>query len=1135
MWCFFELVNGSTANSEQTKSYRRIILCQVKNEKKFRDLDLDTVKGKYVRLGLDIGTNSIGWWLYETEGSGKDVRIVGVIDGGVRIFSDGRDPKSGASRAVNRRVARSMRRRRDRYLRRRTTLMRILSKSGLMPADPDEAKELAKLDPYELRAKGLDDQLQLTHLGRALFHLNQRRGFKSNRKTDRGDNESGKIKNATQRLDWEMRENNARTYGEFLHMRRTRATDPRHIPTVRTRLSVAVRGSPDAKAEPGYDFYPDRRHLEDEFHELWAAQARYHPEVLTDELRDLVFEKIFFQRPLREPAVGLCLFTQERRLPKAHPLTQRRVLYETVNQLRITGDGHRTRPLTMEERDGIIHALDNRRVTKSLSSMSMTFAALSRVIRLSDGERFTLETGVRDSIACDQIRACMKHPDRFGALWSSLDWQKQNEIIERVRDVQSDTEFEELVSWLIDTHGLTDDQAKVSANAPLPEGYGRLGLTATKAILKRLKAEVVTYSKAVEACGWHHSNARTGECLYSPTVRPAGLRDHEWPLPYYGKVLDRHVIPGTYDETDDEVTRYGRITNPTVHIGLNQLRRLVNMIVNRYKGVPDQIVVELARELKQSDAQKRETTKRIRETTEAAKKHSEKLKELGQPDNGRNRMLLRLWEDLGPAIGPRRCPYTGNAISVTMIFDGSCDVDHILPYSRTLDDSFANRTLCLKEANREKRDKTPWEAWGGTTQWDTIVANLRDMRDNKRWRFAEDAMERFERDRGFLDRALVDTQYLARISRAYLDTLYTEGGHVWVVPGKLTEMLRRHWGLNKLLNDKDRGSVKAKNRTDHRHHAVDAAVIAATDRSLLNRISQAAGQGEVGGMSAEEVTHSILPPWDGFRTDIKSQVNRIVVSHRTDHGRIDAKARREGLDSTTGCLHNDTAYGVADDHSVVSRTPLLSLKPRDIAITPKGKNIRDPQLQKALALATMGKEGAMFDDALRAFAGRPGPYQGIRRVRLIESLQKSARVEVGERTDGRPLKAYKGDSNHCYELWRLPSGKIKQQVVTTFEAHNSVEKRPHPAAKRILRVFKRDMVALEREGRTLICYVQKLDLAHGLYLASHLESNADARNRDSKDPFGLLQMGVRTIVQSRLRRVIVDEMGRIRDPGQPRH
>ncbi|QEW21206.1 CRISPR-associated endonuclease Cas9/Csn1 [Marinibacterium anthonyi] len=1073
-----------------------------------------------MRLGLDIGTNSIGWWLCETDRADARVRINGVLAGGVRIFSDGRDPKSRASLAVDRRAARAMRRRRDRYLRRRATLMKVLANAGLMPSTPEEAKALELLDPYELRATGLDQILPLTHLGRALFHINQRRGFKSNRKTDWGDNESGKIKDATARLDLAILANGARTYGEFLHKRRQRAVDPRHVPTVRTRLSIANRDGPDGKEEAGYDFYPDRKHLEEEFRKLWAAQANFHPE-LTEDLHDLIFEKIFYQRPLKEPKVGLCLFTSEERLPKAHPLTQARVLYETVNQLRVIADGRETRRLTLEERDQIIYVLDNKKPTVSLKSMAMKLPALARTLKLRDGERFTLETGVRDAIACDPVRSSLSHPDRFGPRWSTLDATAQWEVVSRVRKVQSEAEHAALVDWLMQAYSIDRNHAEATANAPLPEGFGRLGQTATTSILERLKADVVTYAEAVAACGWHHSDQRTGECLDR--------------LPYYGEVLDRHVIPGTYDANDDEVTRYGRITNPTVHIGLNQLRRLVNRIIETY-GKPDQIVLELARELKQSEQQKRDAIKRIRDTTEAAKKRSEKLEELGIEDNGRNRMLLRLWEDLNPEDAMRRfCPYTGERISATMIFDGSCDVDHILPYSRTLDDSFANRTLCLKEANREKRNQTPWKAWGDAPKWDTIEAKLKNLPENKRWRFAPDAMERFEGEKDFLDRALVDTQYLARISRTYMDTLFSEGGHVWVVPGRLTEMLRRHWGLNSLLSDKDRGAVKAKNRTDHRHHAIDAAVVAATDRSLLNRISRAAGQGEAAGQSAELIARDTPPPWEGFRDDLRVQLDKIIVSHRADHGRIDREGRKQGRDSTAGQLHNDTAYGVVDAMTVVSRTPLLSLKPSDIAVTPKGKNIRDPQLQKALEIATRGKEGKAFEAALRQFAEKAGAYQGLRRVRLIETLQESARVEIGTRSEGGPLKAYKGDSNHCYELWRLPDGKVKPQVVTTYEAHAGIEKRPHPAAKRLLRTFKRDMVALERNGETVICYVQKFNQAGILFLASHLESNADARDRDPNDSFTLFRMSPGPMHKAGIRRVSVDEIGRLRDGGAETH
>ena len=1066
-----------------------------------------------MRLGLDIGTNSIGWWLYETDGAGATARIVSVIDGGTRIFSDGRDPKSGASLAVDRRTARAMRRRRDRYLRRRATLMKVLANAGLMPADPIEAKALELLDPYELRTTGLDEALPMTHLGRALFHLNQRRGFKSNRKTDRGDNESGKIKDATARLDQAIMASGARTYGEFLHMRRQRASDPRHVPTVRTRLSVANRNGPDGKEEAGYDFYPDRRHLEEEFHKLWAAQAEFHSD-LTDELRDLVFEKIFYQRPLKEAKVGLCLFTAEKRLPKAHPLTQRRTLYETVNQLRVTADGREARPLTLEERDRIVHALDNKRPTASLKSMATKLPALAKVLKLREGERFTLETGVRDAIACDPVRASLSHPDRFGPRWSTLDSDAQWGVISRIRKVQSEAEHAALVDWLIQAHALERDHAEATANAPLPEGHGRLGLTATTRILEQLEAGVVTYADAVAACGWHHSDQRTGE----PLDR----------LPYYGEVLDRHVIPGTYDENDDEITRYGRITNPTVHIGLNQVRRLLNRIIETY-GKPDQIVVELARELKQSEQQKKDAMRNIREATDAAKKRSEKLQGLGIEDNGRNRMLLRLWEDLNPDDAMRRfCPYTGQRISAAMIFDGSCDVDHILPYSRTLDDSFANRTLCLREANREKRNQTPWEAWGDTSKWDAIEANLKNLPDNKRWRFAPDAMERFEGENDFLDRALVDTQYLARISRMYLDTLFTEGGHVWVVPGRLTEMLRRHWGLNSLLSDAESGAVKVKNRTDHRHHAIDAAVVAATDRALLNRISRAAGQGEKAGQSAEVIARDTSPPWEGFRDDLRVQLDRIIVSHRADHGRIDREGRKQGHDSTSGQLHQETAYSIVDDMRVASRTDLLSIKPPQL-LDEAGRSgqIRDPQLRKALQVATAGKTGKDYENALRDFSTKLGPYQGIRRVRIIKPLQEQARVAV---PSDDPIKAYQGGSNHCFEIWRLPDGKVEAQVITTYEAHTlDRQKRPHPAAKRLLRVHKGDMVALERNGRTVVGHIQKMDIANGLFIVPHNEANADTRNNDKTDPFKWIQIAPRPAIEAGIRRVAVDEIGRLRD------
>ncbi|MEM9230959.1 MAG: type II CRISPR RNA-guided endonuclease Cas9 [Pseudomonadota bacterium] len=1106
------------------------------------------------RLGLDIGTNSIGWYLYRLDGE----KIIEAMDGGVRVFSTsdkgaGRDPKSGASLAVDRRAARAQRRGRDRFLRRKAALMKRMAEVGLMPSDPAEAKELEQRDPYQLRAEGLDTALPLNHFGRALFHINQRRGFKSNRKADRGDNESGKIKDATARLDQAMMAKGARTYGEFLHMRRAAAPDSKQVPTVRTRLSVARRDNAE-KAEAGYDFYPDRRHLSEEFEKLWAAQARHHPDVLTDDLRDEIGLIIFHQRPLKTPEVGLCLFTDEKRIPSAHPLNQRRILFETVNALRVAARGEPSRRLTRDERDQIIHALDNKSHTKSLVGMTMKLKALGKVIKLRPEQSFTLETANHDAIKCDLVRASLSHPDRFGTRWSTLSDDTQWKVVRRIRAVQSDPEFADLVGWLIKEQGLDRKHAEATANAPLPEGYGRLGLTATTRILEALKADVVPYSEAVASCGWHHSDGRTGEILDpkrwldDPKDK---LEDWEWPLPYYGEVLTRHVIPGSYDRSlhhprTQAPEYFGRITNPTVHIGLNQLRRLVNKITTVY-GKPDQIVVEVSRDLKLSEDQKREVKREIKKNTDAAKARGKKLvEELNQRDTGANRLVLRLWEDLNPEDCMRRkCPYSGKVISPGMLFDGSCDVDHILPFSRTLDDSFANKTVCLKEANRQKLNLTPWEAAEkGLLDWDKMEPNLKNLPKNKAWRFAPDAMERFEGENDFRARALKDTQYLSRMARTYLDALYDGGdgkSHVWVVPGRLTEMLRRHWGLNSLtaLTDSDRQTAKVKNRTDHRHHAIDAAVVAATDRGLIQKISKIAKIDELAG--AEEVARSVPPPWEGFRNDIGRQMARIVVSHRADHGRIDPASRRKGRDSTAGQLHNDTAYGVVDGDTVVSRKPLLALKPGDIAVTTRGANIRDADLQRHLERVTRGLDGKAFEKALSDFAaaaklpdGSPNPYQGLRRVRLEESLQSSARIEIPDQT-GKTFKAYKGDSNHCYEIWQLPDGKIKAQVVTTFEAHQpGFEKKPHPAARRLMRAFKRDMVKLERDGETVTGYVQKLDPANGLFIAPHTEANADGRHRDKTDDFKFIQMSAGSLVKANARRVYVDEMGRLRDPGPPK-
>jgi CRISPR-associated endonuclease Csn1 len=149
------------------------------------------------RLALDLGSTSLGWAMIRLNTTNEPIA---VIKAGVRIFSDGRNPKDGSSLAVTRREARAMRRRRDRLLKRKSRMMQTLTEHGFFPADPLKRKELETLNPYALRAKGLDGALTPAEFARALFHINQRRGFKSNRKTDKKDNDSGALKTERHRL-----------------------------------------------------------------------------------------------------------------------------------------------------------------------------------------------------------------------------------------------------------------------------------------------------------------------------------------------------------------------------------------------------------------------------------------------------------------------------------------------------------------------------------------------------------------------------------------------------------------------------------------------------------------------------------------------------------------------------------------------------------------------------------------------------------------------------------------------------------------------------------------------------------------------------------------------------------------------
>lgn len=1058
------------------------------------------------RLSLDLGTNSLGWCVLDLD---RDGRPKGIRRLGVRIFTDGRNPQDKNSLAVARRIARQMRRRRDRALVRRTRLMAALIRFGLMPADRAARKALERLDPLDLRARGLTERLEPHEIGRALFHLNQRRGFKAMRGTG-DEEEAGKIRTAIGRLEVRMEEAGAPTLGAFFQWLRA---DGR---SVRARLTG--RG---AKAE--YPFYPARPMLEEEFDALWAAQARHHPDLLTEEARATLRRRIFHQRPLKPPPVGKCsLFPDDPRAPRALPSAQRFRLCSELANLRIIAPDRSERPLTIGERDLILRAAKAKPTKKAI-----TFKDIRKVLKLGSDVEFSHESTRRPELATDETAALLSDKKRFGPRWARLTLAEQDELVERLL---SETDEGKLIDWLAARWDLEPEAAARVADAPLPDFHLRIGRRALAALLPVLETQArdgrpIRYDEAVPVAipGSHHSDRRPGESLDT--------------LPYYGAVLERHVAFGTGDPKHPEEKRLGRLANPTVHIGLNQVRLVVNELIERY-GRPHDIVVELARPLKQTQEARRRAEKEQAENQRKNEERKALLRSVNVPVNGRNLMKLRLWEEQGSGVN-RRCPYTGETIGLELLLSEKVDIDHILPFSRSLDDGAANKVVCLTAANREKRNLTPYEAFSGDeARWSRILGCVEDLPPNKRWRFAADAMNRWDGEGGFLARQITDTQYLARLAREYLRHV-CHPDRVRVSPGRLTAMLRRRWGVDSILRDHNREGgdlpvdlTYAKNRDDHRHHALDAAVIGCIDPGMVKAVATAASRAEETGL--DRLMDDLDDPWKGFRDELAARARGVIVSHKPEHG-------------TGGRLHEDTAYGPttekerAEGFNLVYRKPLDGLTEKEIA------RIRDLDLRRAMQeRVAFHKAGPDRLDAKQAVAkaaedlAATAPWAGIRRARL---LTKEAEPIWLAGPDGAPYKGLIAGDVHHIDIVALTDGRWTGRAATLFEAHRTAlpDGRAAPCApaegeRFVMRLHKGDLVKLEHDGRLRIMRVARLEPANNrVRMAEHVEAGElDKRHADPDDPFRWLIVAFDVLRRRKARRVTVDPLGRVRDPGFPK-
>ncbi len=1077
------------------------------------------------RLGLDLGTNSIGWAMLGLNENNEPYKI---LDAGVRIFSDGRNPKDGTPLAVARREARGMRRRRDRFLARKSKLMNCLINFGLMPKDEIERKKLELLNPYELRCKALDEALNPFELGRAMFHLNQRRGFKSNRKEQVADDKKlSETKQNQEYLAKKIIETNSRTLGEFFYKERI-------------LKELTARAKPD---ESG--LYPTRDMYEKEFDEIKKVQ--FQNQKLSEENWQQIREIIFYQRPLAPQEKGVCQFINKfnplpnwateifenykkiseknknsKGLPRSYlalPSYQKFRVLSEINNLKIIKNNREEILLDVPQKRKLVDYLHQKK--------SAAFSSLRKQIGFGADEfKFNFEGGKRDKLQGNETEIFLKEKEHFGDSWQNFSLEQQDEIVEFLLEAENE---ETIYQKAVQNWGCSEEQAlrikKITPNEKsFKSGVGNL----SKELLQKLVAEIeeknCRYDEAIKNLEFHHSKKEFGE-----------IQDY---LDYYGKAIPASTVP--VKSGSKEETNYGKIANPTVHAALNQVRKVVNAIIKE-NGHPSQIHIELARNLKISKDEKRQIESQQKKNEDENKKLAERLEEFSQKNTYDNRLKLKLFDELKDGNNNFACcPYSGRPINITKLFSHEVEIEHILPFSKTYDDSIANKTIAYRSENQKKGNRSPFEAFG-----DTTFERIQNLPKNKIWRFYENAMEKFKDENDFQSRQLNDTRYLSKIAKQYLAQI-CDPNNIRVANGKLTALLRHSWGLNSILEkiDPKTGEVlKGKNRDDHRHHAVDALVIAMTETRLLQQISRDNARGH----DLNRLVINLPSHWNRFREDAVEAIEKIIVSHKADHGK-------------NSQLHEETYYGIIEPsisleredgkdegYNFVYSKPLANLSENEI------ERIRDEKIYQDLKKKLAGISGKKeIENILSNYhlKTKNGEVK-VKNIRLIKKENRFATIsnkqmalqkkKIGGVEEKIHNKAVVG-SNHHITIWELPKLEFLQLIhmkgkkfeaafeklselerikfekfrttqkklknwiskdcdyavscASSFEAAKGDENqfKPHPAAKLLTKIHNGDLMKFNFEDSQIIAKTIKLVPSNdGIALLKHNETGKDVK------------------------------------------
>ena len=1061
-------------------------------------------------LGLDLGTTSVGWALVRHRPGRIDLetgeelkrgegKIIGM---GVRIFPETLDSKSLEPLNKKRRQARLMRRQTRRRQQRRKRLTDILVDAELLP--PYGSKEwacLMKSDPYALRAQALETPLKPFELGRALYHLEKRRGFRershgeeeekdtSTQKQDTDGEDIGAVRKDIETLEKKMGD---RSLGQHLAHLTSRRTSWPVKPGDKSPDPIRLRGR-----------WLGRKMVEAEFDSIVGKQKDYHPAVLTNELVDELRDLIFFQRPTfwRESTLGKCDLEPGAALSlKGDWETQQSIVLQTINALRLWGGNQR--PLAKDEREAVLSV--------AMRQRKVTFGGVRRALKpiwkdqgIDLRTKFTHERDGRKDIPGNATEAMLR--EIFGGAWDGLPMRDRirREIAERLwqADYRSvgkspNRRFEiggtatqnknrnELSNQFVSDYALTKEQADELANLRLPSGWARHSRKAFERLRPHLE-DGLTYMEA-RGRAYPDAGLRTGKGL---PLLPSG--------PKY--------LPDT--------------RNPAVVRSLNELRKVVNNIIRTY-GKPDRIRIELARDLKIPRNKRRKISNEIKKNEESRKKAREELESKGVNPSRENVQKLLLWKE-----SDEYCPYTGRKIGFDNLFGTTkVDIEHIVPRSRSHDNRMANKTICWSEFNKEKGNRTPYEYLGGNDEkWSEFVNrvnSLKNMPKAKKKRLTvEQTGPLRSRDGTALDgaeRALRDSSFIARAARDFLLRLYPKvvgrADPVEPVSSRVTVELRRRWGLINLVGKKAKGDVKS--RDDHRHHAVDALTVALADVRFTQTLSRWFALDRQGRRPVYPI------PWLDLRADAQASLDRIVVSHRVRR-KISGPLHEETILRDTGEERQGTARKL---RRYVTR---IEVKELTLNMLESGQGtIRDERIRKILKqhLDQVGgdKKKAFNDPDNPPVLSTPSGPRPIRRVRIVKEQDPDLMVPLDRRTQSY---AKAGDTHHM-AIYRKPDGKATFDTVSRFEAmrrHRAkepiVRRNPGDDLVFVMVLYPGDTIAFPREDdRFDYRIVRSLWSSGQIVLFAHTVADGTV--------WGRIRPNV--LLKLKARKIAVDPIGSIR-------